>query len=195
MHLMSWLINRPGGAQTQGAHSPAARALELSRFGTQITSIRNALDQLAQSVNARRPSGQTITGAMLDRTAPWLMEEIQVRAETEVFRLALSVQQARASGGPSVIIGTGENTEVNSAMVDRYLFDFSRAFLPSDRASLTSLDRDVLRLLSEILEGFFQGQVRRQFSLAAFTTSVPKAPFVYTPPPLQPPQFRPLPLP
>jgi hypothetical protein len=195
MHMMSWLINRPGGAATPGAHSAVGRALDRSRFSTQITSIRNALDQLAQSVNSRRPPGQAITPAMLDRTAPWLMEEVQVRAETEVFRLALGVQQARASRGPSVIIGTGENSEVNPAMVDRYLFDFSHAFLPGDRADLSPQDREGLRILSEILEGFFQGQVRRQFSLSAYTTTIPRAPFEYTPPPLQPPTMRPLPLP
>jgi len=196
MHLMSWLINKPGGAQSQGVRSPEARALDLSRFRTQIASIRNALEQLAQSVNSKRAPGQTVTGPMLDRMAPWLMEEIQVRAETEVLRLALSVQQARASRA-SVIIGTtsGQSSEVSPSMIDHYVFDFSHAFSPGDRVGLTAQDKDVLRVLTGILEGFYQLQVRRQFSLTAFTTSVERSAFVYTPPPLQPPQFRPLPLP
>jgi hypothetical protein len=175
----------------------AAGTLDLSRARSQIHTVRNWLDALAQSVNSRRGSGAQISAADLDRMAEWLVEEINVRIETEVFRLASSTQQALSTRGPSVIMGTGSNWEINTRMVDRYVFDFSHVFLPSDRASLTAEDRRTLATLRQILEGMYQARVRRRFSPSPYLAGrgIPRAQVPWSPPPLMPPPMRPLPAP
>jgi hypothetical protein len=197
LHLMSWIINTHGAPRISAPNTRAMRALTLSMFPSQIATIRLWLDQLAGSVNGRRSAaGQSrLTTSGITAVAEFLLEEVQVRAETEVFRLALAAQQARATRGPVVIQGTAQNTEVNRSMVDRYIFDFSRRFLPGDRTGLTANDRQTIDTITQILEGLFQFQVRRRFSLTAHTISIPRTPFQYAPPPLTPPPFRPLPVP
>jgi hypothetical protein len=202
MHMASWLINRPTsalGVQAAGRSGPrgAAATLDLARSTTQINSVRLWLDTLAQSVNARRATGAQITAANLDQMARWLVEEVNVRIETEVFRLAEETQGFLATRGPLVFIQPGPNWQINTAMVDRYVFDFSQVFLPTDRAGLTAVDRQTLATLLQILEGIYQSRVRRRFQQAPYLVGrgIPRAPFTYTPPPLAPPTFRPLPLP
>lgn len=202
MHMASWLINRPTsalGVAATGRTGPrgAAATLDLARSTTQISSVRLWLDTLAQSVNARRSAGAQITAANLDETARWLVEEINVRVETEVFRLAEETQGFLATRGPLVYIQPGPNWQINTAMVDRYVFDFSHTFLPTDRAGLTAVDQQTLATLLQILEGIYQSRVRRRFSQAPYLVGrgIPRAPFTYTPPPLTPPTFRPLPVP
>jgi hypothetical protein len=203
MHLVSWLINRPTPAlalTAAGRSGPAGAAatLTLARSSSQIATVRLWLDTLAQSVNQRRAAGAQIGAADLDRMASWLVEEVNVRSETEVFRLAASTQQALTARGPTVIIGTGANWQINATMVDRYVFDFSQVFLPADRAGLTPADRQALATLMQILEGIFQNRVRRRFSPSPYLVGrgIPRAPFTWTPPPLTPPSsFGPLPLP
>lgn len=202
MHMASWLINRPTsalGVQATGRSGPrgAAAILDLARSTTQISSVRLWLDALAQSVNGRRSAGAQITAANLDQMARWLVEEINVRVETEVFRLAEETQGFLATRGPLVYIQPGPNWQINTGMVDRYVFDFSQVFLPTDRAGLTAVDQQTLATLLQILEGIYQSRVRRRFSQAPYLVGrgIPRAPFTYTPPPLTPPTFRPLPLP
>lgn len=202
MHMASWLINRPTpalGVQAAGRSGPrgAAATLDLARSTTQISSVRLWLDTLAQSVNTRRSAGAQITAANLDHMARWLVEEINVRIETEVFRLAEETQRFMATRGPLVYVQPGPNWQINTGMVDRYVFDFSQVFLPTDRAGLTAVDRQTLATLLQILEGIYQSRVRRRFQQAPYLTGrgIPRAPLTYTPPPLVPPTFRPLPLP
>ena len=202
MHLASWLINRPTsalGVRAAGHFGPtgAAATLDLARSQAQISSVRLWLDTLSQSVNSRRSTGAQITAANLDQMSRWLVEEINVRVETEVFRLAEETQRLMATRGPLVIVQPGPNWQINTAMVDRYVFDFSQVFLPTDRAGLTVTDRQTLATLLQILEGIYQNRVRRRFSQAPYLTGrgIPRAPFTWTPPPLTPPTLRPLPLP
>ncbi|MFS8086527.1 MAG: DUF4157 domain-containing protein, partial [Acidobacteriota bacterium] len=202
MHLASWLINRPTsalGVRAVGRSGPtgAAATLDLARSQTQIASVRLWLDTLSQSVNARRSPGAQITAADLDRMASWLVEEINVRVETEVFRLAEETQRLMATRGPLVYIQPGPNWQINTSMVDRYVFDFSHVFLPTDRAALTASDQQTLATLLQILEGIYQSRVRRRFSQTPYLMGrgLPRAPFTWTPPPLTPPALRPLPLP
>jgi hypothetical protein len=203
MHLASWLLHRPTpalGVQPGGRSGPRAAAgtLDLARATPQIAAVRLWLDTLAQSVNPRRAAGTQISAADLDRMARWLVDEVNVRAETEVFRLASSTQQAIAAPGPAIaIMGTGPNWQINATMVDRYVFDFSHAFLPADRAGLTPADRQTLAMLMRILEGIFQSRVRRRFSPMPYLVGrgLPRAQVQWTPPPLTPPSLRPLPLP
>ena len=145
----------------------------------------------------RRASGTQVGTADIDRMARWLLEEVNVRIETEVFRLAASTQQAITSRGPSIIIGTGSNWSINRGMVDKYVFDFSHVFLPTDRASLTATDQQTLATLMQILEGIFQSRVRRRFNPSPYLMGhgIPRAPLQWTPPPLTPPTFLPLPVP
>ncbi len=195
-HMMAWIINRAGPSRVDSLVSPDVRALTLSRFSAPIKNIRRQLGVLAQSVNSKRQvAGQSpITNAELDDMAPWLLEEILVRAETEVFRLLSEVQRQRATQGPHVFIGTPQNIEVNWSIVNNYVFDFSHKFLPGDRAGLTTDDKSILQTLSQMLERIFQRQVRRRFSLAAYEP-VSRPEIKWEPPPLAPPTFTPLPLP
>jgi hypothetical protein len=194
LHMMTWIMGTHGGAAAvAGSERSAARALDMSRFATQIAGIRRTLDQLAQSVNARRSNGGAgprITSSDLDRMSSWLMEEIQVRAETEVFRQAQQVDANRGRG-PAVYIGTSAYGSIDRRMVDSYVFDFSRVFAPADRNGLTAPDQSILRVLMEQLEGFFQLHVRRRFSLTAYTTQVPRAEPEFRQRPLTPPTFVP----
>jgi hypothetical protein len=202
MHMASWLINRPTsalGVRAIGRSGPtgAAATLDLARSQTQISSVRLWLETLSQGVNTRRSSGSQITAANLDQMASWLVEEINVRVETEVFRLTEETQRLMSTRGPLVYIQPGPNWQINSAMVDRYVFDFSQVFLATDRTGLTAIDQQSLATLMQILEGVFQSRVHRRFSQTPYLMGrrIPRAPVTWTPPPLTPPTFAPLPLP
>jgi len=202
MHLMSWLINRPtpaGSLRARGRSGPAGAAatLDLARSTTQIASVRLWLDTLVQSVNPRRGTIAQIGAADLARMASWLVEEINVRVETEVFRQAEETQGLMATRGPFVFSPPGPNWEINRSMVDRYVFDFSDVFLPTDRAGLTATDQQTLATLMQILEGIYQSRVSRRFNQTPYLIGrgIPRATLRWTPPPLTPPAFRPLPLP
>ncbi len=202
MHLVSWLINRPTpvlNLRARGTAGPsgAAATLDLARSTTQIASVRLWLDTLAQSVNPRRGTGAQISAAELDRMASWLAEEINVRVETEVFRQAEETQRLMNTRGPIVYITPGANWQINTNMIDRYVFDFSRVFLPTDRAGLTATDQQTLATLLQILEGIFQSRVSRRFNRTPYLMGrgLPRTPLRWIPPPLTPPTFRPLPLP
>jgi hypothetical protein len=122
--------------------------------------------------------------------APWLVEEVLVRAETEVFRL-YSAAQAR---GPKITIRSaigpgGQSIDVNLKMVHDYVFQFSNHFLPIDETALSNDERQILVTLSQILDRLFQAQVQRRFSWALWEKPVwpePARP-QWTPPPLTPP--------
>jgi Domain of unknown function (DUF4157) len=198
MHLMAWLINSvlPAARRTLPP-SPSIRALTMSRFPTQIAGLRRRLGNLADSVNIRRKKAgkATITSAQLDRMAPWLFEEIEVRAETEVFQQFLQVQRQRAAGGRSqIFIGTMENVEVSPSRVATYVFELSKVFEPGDRP-LEPNEEQELAWLADALRGAFQLQVRRQFSLTLYTQTIPRAPVDIPLTPLPKPEFRPLPTP
>lgn len=192
LHVMYWIINRAALPQLASQHSPQAKALLASRVETQIRAVRNLLDQLAQSVNPRRASGQPrITPAALDEMAPWLVQEIQVRAETEVFKQYLQVQRARQAGGPMVLIGTQANVEVNSNTIAKYVFDFSKTFLPGDRTGLNDQDRQDLADLTQVLQNFFKVSVERRFDPMLYSLGAPRERVDIPLPPLQPPSFLP----
>lgn len=206
MHFLRWAnsvaVAASAAPRRRGAHaaagpapsSPTARALAHGSAPALATTVGRWLDQLKDSVNAHRASGDQLGSADVRFVTDWLIEEVQVRAETEIFRLASSVQAARAGGGPSVIVGTAENIDVNRAMVDRYLFEFSGRFRAADRAALTPYELQSIDVLARILEGFFQHQVRRRISLSAYA-QIPRTPISLPPTPLTQPPFPPLPLP
>lgn len=190
LHMMSWMINTYGSAAAPGVERRAARGLALSRFTTQIAAIQRELEALAQPVNARRRAdGRTpVTTGQLAQTARWLMEEVQVRAETEVFQQALQVEQQRGARA-RVYIATEQYGSINLATVSRYVFEFSGTFAPEDRTGITEAERRTLRTLSEILDGFFRLHVRRRFSLTAYTMTIPRTRPEFSSPRLQPPSF------
>jgi hypothetical protein len=64
----------------------------------------------------------------------------------------------------------------------------------ADQAGLSVQDRSTLNDIGEILRGVFRSIVLHGFQHPQLL-SIPRAPFTYTPPPLQPPQFGPLPVP
>jgi hypothetical protein len=205
LHLISWLINRPTPALTMRSsvrgvgQAGAVGTLDLAHSARQIATVRQWLDALAQSVNLRRAPGAARVGtADLDQLASWLIEEVNVRIETEVFRLAENTQREITSRGTSfIIMQTSQNTIINRARVDRYVFDYSHVFLPTDRAGLTATDQQTLATLTQILEGIFQSRVSRRFNPLPYLVGrgIPRAQFRWTPPPLTPPTFRPLPIP
>ncbi len=193
LHMMTWIIGTHGGAgATAGTERRAAQSLQMSRYATQISGIRRTLDQLAQSVNARRRAATRlpVASSQLDSMSLWLMEEIQVRAETEVFRQARQVDVNRGRG-PAVYLATGPYGSIDRRMVDRYVFDFSRVFADADRTGISEEDRATLQTLLEQLEGLFQHHVRRRFSLSAYTSHIPRAEPRFRPSPLTPPSFLP----
>ncbi len=205
MHMASWLINRPTSAlnvRAVGRTGPsgAAGTLNLTRYAAQIANVRLHLDALAQSVNGRRASTAQITSAELDTTARWLVEEVTVRSETEVFRQAQATQQilAMPRGGVLVYSPPTLSPSINSNMVDRYVFDFSGVFLPSDRAGLTASDRQTLTVLEQVMSGIYSYAVRRRFSPTPHLIGLgmPRAPVSIPLSPLTPPRsFLPLPTP
>jgi Domain of unknown function (DUF4157) len=203
LHLMSDIINELGAASRLGAQDRLAlRGLTLRIFRPTVNATRNQLDLLAKSVNTRRKAaGQSpITSAGLDKMAPWLVEEVLVRAETEVFRLYSVAQQMRAARGPTVAVATisqgGQSIDVNLAMVQQYVFQFSGQFQPGDQSSLSNDDKQILATLSQMLDSLFQSQVKRRFSWVLWTMSTPRAQPQFAPPPLTPPaSFGPPPLP
>ncbi|ASU33918.1 eCIS core domain-containing protein [Mucilaginibacter xinganensis] len=203
MHLVGWLINRipPAIALRSTARgigqAGGVGTLDQSRWPQALATIHLWLDTLATSVNTRRGATAQISPANVDTITHWLFDEVNVRIETEVFRLVQSTQQAITSRGPSIIIGTGSNWQINSTMLSHYIFDLSRVFLPGDRAGLTAIDQQTLAMLQQILEGLFQGRVSRRFSPSPYLAGrgIPRAPFQWSPPPLTPPTFSPLPVP
>jgi hypothetical protein len=156
------------------------------------------LDALATTVNSRRTTAKQspITGTQLDETASFLVNEAVVRAETKVFELYSNTEKFLSTRGPKIFVDTSKVIGIDSSMIDRYVFDFSKTFLPSDRAGLTVTDHHVLDLLRDMLIGIVDLQVKRQFSLTPYIigNEIPRAQMQLPPQPLQP-QFRPLPLP
>lgn len=207
MHLASWLFNRPTSAlgvraAGRSGASGAAATLNLNRYAAGISTVRLHLDALAQSVNGRRGSATRISSAQLDEMARWLVEETTVRSETEVFRQAQATQDiiasARGSTGGFVYIVPTLSPSIDAAMIDRYVFDFSRVFLAADRTGLTAADRQTLATLEQVLAGIYSHAVRRRFSPNPHLTGIgmPRAPVSIPLPPLVPPRsFGPLPLP
>ena len=193
LHMMTWIINtHHGAAAAAGVERRAVRGLELSHYRPQIAGIRRELEDLAGRANQRRRTAgrPEIAPADLERTAGWLMEEIQVRAETEVFQQTLQVESQRGQRA-AVYIPTQQYGAINHAMVEQYVFEFSRTFTPDDRRGLTPVDQETLRILTEMLEGSFQLHVRRRFSLAAYTIGVPRERPMFELPPLTPPSLVP----
>lgn len=182
------------GAGTLGL-SPA---LDLARSTRQIATVRLHLDALAQSVNSRRGSGTQISAANLDTMSRWLVEEVNVRIETEDFRLASVVQTMLATRGPQVIVGASANWTMNASTLDTYVFDFSRVFLPTDRTSLMQADQQTLAILLQILQGMFSSRIHRRFNPSPYMVGrgIPRAPVQIPLQPLNPPaSFGPPPLP
>lgn len=203
MHLVGWLINRtpPAIALRSTARGPGQAGgvgtLDQSHWPQALATIHMWLDTLATSVNTRRAASARISAADVDRMTHWLFDEVNVRIETEVFRLVQSTQQAINTHGPSMIIGTGTNWQINATMLSHYVFDLSRVFLPGDRTGLTPTDQQTLATLQQIMEGLFQGRIARRFSPSPYLAGrgIPRAQVQWTPPPLTPPPFSPLPVP
>jgi hypothetical protein len=198
-HMMVWAIKNAGATRFANQDRKSVRALNLSIHAREIASIRNQLAALATGVNNRRSAAKQppVTGAQLDQTASFLMNEAVVRAETKVFELYADTEKMLATPGPKIFVDTSQELDINFSMVDRYVFDFSKTFLPSDRGGLTAGDQQVLNLLRDMLIGIASLQVARQFSVTPYTMGqgIPRAPLDLPLQPLQPPQFRPLPLP
>ena len=183
LHMMSWFINKFGYSPTSNPSAPETRALQASRRAAPVRTAHAWLQRLADSVNSRRASGQDrLNEDQVQSTAEWLVEEVVVRTETEVFRLASEAQQAQQSHRGTLIIGTPQNVEVRVKEIDNYLFDLSDRFLPTDRAGLDAGDQDVLAKLAEILDSYLRDSVKRRFSTYPYTTERPTAPL----PPLSP---------
>ena len=194
LHLMRWIMASRGTGFVGRRQERAAQALQMGGFGTQIASIRRELQDLAAAVNARR-GATPITPGQLDSMAPWLMEEVQTRAETEVFSLISQMEGQRGAAGIT-LLQTHESVEIGTGFLDRYVFEFSRVFRPGDRAGQTPQEAAILARLLEILRGFFRRQVERRFDVGVFTRPHGSPPGgQYQQRPLTPPTFRPLPLP
>ena len=198
-HMLVWAIQNWGAARFAQQDRRSLRAVNLSLHTREIASIRNQLDALATSVNSRRAAAKQspVSGKQLDETATFLMNEAVVRAETKVFELYSDTEKMLATPGPKVFVDTSKIIGIDSAMIDRYVFDFSKTFLPSDRAGLTPADHQVLDLLRDMLVGIVDLQVKRQFSVTPYMmgSGIPRAQMQLPPAQLQPPHFQPPPPP
>jgi hypothetical protein len=194
MHLMSWLIREHGGAtglRGEGIERRAVEGLDMGHYTREIGFVRKALDYLAKSVNSRRKPKDQIKPARLDGVARWLMEEVQVRAETEVLQKSLQVEAQRGASS-HVYVETMQYGAINDQMVDSYVFDFSGAFVKGDRQGLTADDKETLHRLAEMLWGYFDRHVTRRFNFTAYTGTGPMQERPkYVPPPMTTPSLTP----
>jgi hypothetical protein len=197
-HMLVWAMENWGAERFRGQDRASVRALNLSLHSREIEGIQRQLETLATSVNSRRAAGQPkIAIKTLDSTARWLLNEAEVRAETKVFELYSDTQNFLAQRGPKIFVDTSKIIGIDSAMIDLYVFDMSKVFLPSDRGGLTADDKQVLNTLRDILVGIADLQVKRQFNITPYIIGqgIPPAPVNIPVSPLPSPQFRPLPLP
>ncbi|TMQ15331.1 MAG: DUF4157 domain-containing protein [Deltaproteobacteria bacterium] len=200
-HMMAWLIRQPG-SQIAGPH----RAIEvLNRVDRatvrEIGILAPHLSALAQSIAARRAPGAAmpITPAAVEQVARFLVEEVHVRAVTEIFRLGLDRQVSMAPHGPLATIGaltSPNNIAWTDIDMGRYLFIHAQSplFTTGDQAQLDSLDLSTFHMVGDILRDVFRSVVTQGFQHPE-TLHIPRATDVYTPPPFEPPPFRRLPLP
>ena len=97
-----------------------------------MSTIRLWLDTLAQSVNSRRASGAQIGPADLDRMSNWLVEEINADRDRGIppgLHRSDGDRDSRTAGD----CRASTNWNMNASILDKYVFEFSRVFLPSDR--------------------------------------------------------------
>lgn len=177
LHAAVWLSRRSAAPDFAQGNKPQTTALRRAHNPIEVQLVRNALDNVASVINPKRQAkGQTaLAPADLDRVAHFLVEEALVYAETFVFE-TFRDRQTGVSTGPVTQGQTGQpmhSSVVNLAMVDKYLFDFSKIFLPSDRALLAPSDQQVIADLSQILENFYNRQVKQR-TAAPLPMTVPR---------------------
>jgi hypothetical protein len=190
MHTMVWVANRPAPPDVAQKNNPQSKALTKARKGPEVQLVRNVLDNLASNINPQRKrNGQAeITPAGLDFTASFLVEETEVRAETVVFEHFLGTQQGVVVG--QITMATPgqrpQSIDVNATQVDNYIFDFSGVFKPGDRSLLLPNDKDSVRAVSEILENFFNREIKRRTAAPGVSVTVPREQVKIPLPPLKP---------
>ncbi|MEO1515422.1 MAG: DUF4157 domain-containing protein [Bacteroidota bacterium] len=208
MHMLHWIQNRRNAPRLRAHNRRARTALLNSRSTSLITSTQRRFGQLIALVNlirGRQASTQAnrrsaIASNQAQAVAEWMVEEINVRSETEIYRLAASVQANRRRTGPSIIIDTSVSTTVNQRIVMAYIFDHSNRFSRDDIRDATSLERRSIQLIMSSLlrtyQGMFRLAVRRRISLVALSRTRGYTPLKPGPMrPLRQPKFRNLPLP
>ena len=203
LHLVRSVIERHGpaalGASTQRGVQAAVRGLMPGEARATRDVVLLNLRALAQNANARRQTASQaqITNVQLDAMASWLVEEVQIRAETSVFNVASDRQTPLRPGqrGRAYLLPT-PNTEVSARVIDVYVFEFSRTFQPQDRTALTDEDRQTISSLTAMLGQYFEQHVeRRLLEMPTGSAIRPPQGTLYERPPLVPPAWRPLPLP
>ena len=177
LHMMSWFINKLGFSPTSDPDAPETRILRPGSHDKIIRITQARLQQLAEGVNSRRDAGHQLKDDDVQHAATGLVEEVVVRAETEVFRYAIEAQHPGGRGGP----GTTQK-EISPKEVDHFLFDLSKRFLDTDRAGLDNMDKDNIAKLAEILSKYLLNSTERRFSLAAYQNDVTTK----DPPPVNP---------
>lgn len=192
MHFVAWLQNRPQPALTDPTFLRRSRELTMSFHAPEIAAASNFLEDLANSINNRRAAVDrvSVTRAEAEKVGRWLVEEVHVRSETEVFRLALQEQELRTQTGPTVRIGTWPYSAVNRGMVIEYVFDhtaFSNLFKPSDKAGMTDYESNIISNLADTLAGVYGVSVTRRFQVPR-RFSIPRAEMDLPIQPLQPPK-------
>ncbi len=178
LHTMTWLANRPNPPDLAQKNNPQTTALTRARHAPEVQLVQNVLDNLASNINPQRKAkGQAlITPAGLDSAASFLVEEAEVRAETVVFEHYLGMQQGMVIGKPTVATPgqRPQSVDVNTKMVDAYVFDFSGVFKPGDRAFLLPGDQQSMAALSQILENFYNRQIQRRTAAPGVRRPVPR---------------------
>jgi len=179
IHFVSWLLNRPQPAITNPAFMRRARELTMSFHQPEINAASNYLEDLANSVNTRRPAADrvNVTRPEVEHIGRWLVEEVHVRAETEVFRLATQEQEVRMQRGTTVTIGTWPYAAVNRGMIVEYVFEhtgWSKLFKPGDKAGLDANDTSIIDNLADTLARVYGVSVSRRFQVP-MRLAIPRA--------------------
>jgi hypothetical protein len=111
--------------------------------------------------------------------ARFLVDEVHVRAVTEIFESGVVLQQQQQSRGPTVTIqrqSSPENTLWDDAMLSKYLFKHAQSplFRDSDIAGLSALDKDTVHDVGEVLRNSFRFILHRGFQHPMANVSVPR---------------------
>ncbi len=145
LHLVAWMIRTHGPVFAQGIQGRAVRNLDISRHQQLVSTVASHLTPIVATVNVNRSSHISPDG--LQRAAQFIVDEVIVRVETDVFMLTTGTVH-------------GLLAEPDIGFLRNYLFNHSHVFRPSDASSLTTREHRSLIELVEILRSFYNNALR-----------------------------------
>ena len=162
LHLVAWLVRTHGPSIVQGISGRALAGIDINRHLSTVNVIKRNLVPLQTAVNSFRQGngGSPISAVGLERVAAFLIDEVLVRAETDVF--LLSTRTTNLLNEPSV------------GFLRNYIFNHSGIFLPADINGLGVTENQTLVQMAEILGDFYNLRIRTRGNFGS--TAEPQAP-------------------